>query len=562
MICWPRADGEIDEYGLLDDQGITFTTIEEPGADWGIDIPEDAVGEARIRFVGTVRLKVGPTTYIDFPVVREFPVYIEPMDSVVGTTILDSSSPACWIGATHHLPDADDIDHGIPLASRSFPSSASLDPWLIGGDEGPWVKRKKAGETNELVVLFGDVGINWHSTISGGVPFDWFSYRGSGLGFRFSDSDLDGVFMEDPDMEDGYDETSCPRLEPLLHEDDLAWEIVRADGFNSENGRYINSTPPEITDCFESGDETVTAVGGFQFLDQEARGEAYIWFGVVPDWGSRFWLDHRTWKPVDELMKIAMSDYLFNYDYEFNPPWSSFIAKWDYERGVDDLERSASWGGGGATTKFVVNAVVPVDSIESHIPGAFGTGPGILVWHTGRYRMSDIYFSYALKDDVLRPDRYWHFGGYDMSGNVVWEPSEAGAKPVVWDDVGEISALYLADIGMYALIYNVNSFGQYGIVMRVAEDPWGPFGPVIPLFDCGVAVDEWGSLIRHPESRDFRWRRERSRWCHAGFTHESLMTVEPSTHDFTMLFNVSFPEIYKVLLVETSGDLDDFIAVP
>jgi hypothetical protein len=561
--CWPREGSIPSGHDLAEGDGITFTTLTEGGPDWGIDIPVDAQGEARILFVGDVLLEGG--TQPSVHVVREFPVFIEPMHLGIDTTILDSSSPACWIGATHHMPAGAPIDPGIPLASRSVPSN--LDRWLLGGDEGPWVKRKKTGVTSELAVLFGDVAVNWHSTDGGEFPFDWFSYRGSGLGFRFFNDELDDDFSDELESSPGFGSTLCPTLEPFLHEDDLPWEILRADGFNSENGRYVDTVPPAVTDCHESGSETVSAEGGFQFRDQEASGDAYVWFVNVTDWGSRFWLDHREWTPVDELMNFKMSDYLFNYDYEYDPPFSSFIAKWDYARGMDDLGRSVSWGDDGAPTTFVVNAVVPVEHIESHVTGAHGTGPGILVWHTGLYRMSGVYLSYALEDDVLYPERYRHFGGFDTSGDVVWVTREADARPVVWDDVGELSALHIVtsdlSVDKYALVYSINSFGQYGIVMRVADDPWGRFSSIIPLFDCGAAVDRWGSLIWHPRSgysdseTTSRWRLEQSRWCYGGFTHESLMTVDPSSHEFTLRFNVTFPEIYKVLLVETGGDLDD-----
>ncbi|MDD5308827.1 MAG: hypothetical protein PHU25_16050 [Deltaproteobacteria bacterium] len=182
------------------------------------------------------------------------------------------------------------------------------------------------------------------------------------------------------------------------------------------------------TDCNDSGAETVWPSTAFQFADQYTSGESYAWFGVASDWG--FVGPGRTQEDKDALTGTTLFEYWPSYDRP-RPQWWSFIGRWNPDYGVDDLGRSVSWGRGDGVNTFVLSSVVAVVNLQvvlgSHsVDGTTRTEPvpGILVWHTGLYRASPVYLSYATEEDALYPDKYRHFTGSN-GGVTAWSTDEA-----------------------------------------------------------------------------------------------------------------------------------------
>jgi hypothetical protein len=179
---------------------------------------------------------------------------------------------------------------------------------------------------------------------------------------------------------------------------------------------------------------------------------------------------------------------------------------------------------------------------------------GILVWHTGRYRASPVYLSYAAEEDVLHPERYMHFAGM-QSGIPTWTENEAAAVPVIWDDVGELTAVDLGPgengtiFDRFVVLYQVNSYGQEGIVLRQAGAPWGSYSQPILLFDCG---DD----LRETMSQDYGHFLDGFSGCYGGFTHRDLWGEKGGTEETLgrtkLRFNVSLWRPYKALLVEST----------
>ncbi len=643
--CFPVAEDSsgMDDYGVDTGQGLTYLSVDP------IHVPKYARGAAYIVFEGEVHLSSGavPT---EVHVKRAFPVYIDPIENSPGTQISDDAQPSCWVGATRQGVPAYPVTgmpaFGVDFTVTSFLDfldghpltdlyQSSFDGWLNGGDEGPWMSRVKRDASDNVVdsrlySMYGDVGINgyWKTMHRGSGLALYHPYRLDGQAV----SDIDGYEWWNTAAGDdvlsgwdrGYPETACPMMfiegaNPVDTSVDAKgwvgypWEMTRAQGFDLENGRYVpgeiwcdpldpekcTNTIDHIYSCQQTEEETAAAVSGFQFESQEQSGDSYVWFGVATDWGAAAAPgigDENAAKFKDSLTGYKMSKYLYNYNVEFTPAWYSFLTKWDYEKGIDDLGRKVTWktyndGVTEQATTFLFNSAVVFENLWD-VLGAYyvdggltalpaGTG-GILVWHSGRYKSSPIYLSYAKEADVLRPELYKHFTGFHTDGKTSWSSDEADAVPIIWDEVGELSAIYHNDgvFEPYKVLYSINYGGQQGIVMRTADKPWGPYTKSIPIFDCNRGPRELregkstyvqfnDALFEYdvevddevPEGK-FRGGLVR---CYGGFTHPDLWQTTsyseyiPDLGDMveiietTLRFNVSMQSPYKVLLVESKA---------
>ena len=147
--------------------------------------------------------------------------------------------------------------------------------------------------------------------------------------------------------------------------------------------------------------------------------------------------------------------------------------------------------------------------------------------------------------ELLYPHRYCHFKGFDGL-QPEWTSDEQEAMPVIFDDVGELSVVHHELDGKYKVFYQINIYGQYGIVMREALSPWGPFTNKIPLFDCIGKQREYiedgrvKTTIMWPDGG-----------CYGGFTHTDLWEEDEEGGFTKIRFNVSMWRPYKMLMVET-----------
>jgi hypothetical protein len=295
------------------------------------------------------------------------------------------------------------------------------------------------------------------------------------------------------------------------------------------------------------------------------------------------------------LTKFNVGPFHYGYDREYEPYWWSFLGRWHPESGVDDLGRASSWkwlnGYQDASTTFVLSSAVAVEDLGELLDEPFGDG--ILVWHTGRYRASPVYLSFAAEEDVLHPDRYQHFAGM-QAGEPTWTDNEAAAVPVIWDDVGELTAVDLGpgDNGTifdrFVVLYQVNSSGsvllettvlplvgevvtdmvnatgQEGIILRQSGTPWGPYSQPIILLDCSSIRKSLVDIASNypellPINQALGLFSDGFSGCYGGFTHQSLWgwkepnpVPEPEENWNKLRFNVSMWRPYKALLVEST----------
>lgn len=603
-------------YGIEQNEGIRIKTTRR------ILMPVDARGPALFELTANLVAKDEGGGRSPFKVVRRFPIYVDGAhqdfvrvsDEGVMTPGVRARE-ACWIGATGWvrntdkkmvkmkvLPSALDhyLDHyldedlnanGMQPAERDLRRQhyRAVDNWLLGGDVNRWFKRKVGGK-GRLVTLAGDVQTRW-----GALP--WFDYRGSSVHFeQYVDPSDRPTWVQ---AEDGVAAgTACPVLRPLLLDDGTPLEMIRSTGQNRENGvsrleRSETGSSIHVDHCQETDKETVAPVSGFQFKDQEERGDAYIWFYVGRDWG---WVSPfakaqggaELNKRYDLMTMMSLGVGRYDYDTQL-APWGSFIAHWDPKNGVDDLARSVSWecladkdgdgrcGTSDIGTTFLNTAPLVVQDLGAFVEAptsSFVDGPvsfdparlvgreGLIVWHSGSYRTSPLYLSFATREDVLHPEKYWHFAGWHVrsDGSILgpsWSRLETKAVPVVWDMFGEFTVLSLEERNAspscekrtvfkdYVLIYP--AVGHDGIILREASKPYGPFSDIVPLYgDVGNLTGFGDKLLEESGTRPLT--------AYSGYTHVDLWgdsVCEAGVPTSTKVrFNASIWTPYKTLLVE------------
>ncbi len=493
--------------------------------------------------------------------------------------------------------------------------------WILMGDAQPWFRRiKRAGEEiidDRFYMLTGDLprkaslpsyfhrGSSMAFYQPGKLDIDTLEYWGISDPWWW-EGDYDGQ-RDDFLSWDGFQGKYCPVLvpetiEPIAGFDkfEVPWEMVRARGHIDEAGEIVNCDSAgtcELTRCHETNAETMSAMAAFQMDDQEETGDAYIWNIQATSWGqgSAPGMGASS-EGVDAVTNFNRSDFLYHYNLVQAPYWGSYLSLWDYDNGIDDLARSVGWDAIGTCdndipnplsgrpvnaegdgTTFVTPAVVPFEHlndafIDAPVPADInGDEPGIMIWHTGPYRKSPVYLSYATEQNLHSPEKYRHFAGFDAAGDPVWSQYECNAVPVIWDVIGEVSvvdhdpetygdaALFFGAQNRFKILYDTNRMGQEGIVMKMAEYPWGPFGDSVPLFDCHSAVStlyENRIIMKWPDIRVGSGSTHHAfnsgmQPCYNAYSHPDLWDISGDTA--TVRFSVSMGfNPYKNALIETT----------
>jgi hypothetical protein len=605
--------------GITPTEGVRFKSQDS------IPVPLDATGEAFIELTGFIGIRNDGVSPQLHKFNRRFPLYIDGVDENFGELDQEgtyrasvSSQEACWLGATSWAPSAENGMVKIQAIPNAFDNyldnyldsdldSQNLDEqtratrrnqinhtqgWLLGGDVNRWFKLR-IGDESRLYTLAGDVQMR-RSVL------DWFHYRGSTLHFyQHTDTNGDPAWIKAGEgIATG---TVCPAMKPELLENGYPWAMVRSTGQNHENAmaHVVQKTSDQdgyvmIDHCQETGKETTAPVSGFQFSDQVADGDAYIWFFVGRDWG---WVARAAVaangteieKKYDLMSKTSLATARYEYDRQ-REPWGSFIGHWDHEDGIDDLARTVAWdciedsNNNGRCdredipTTFVNTSPVVVDDLAEVVEATnagFEDAPenfdvtqligreGLLVWHSGCYRCSDLFLSFALKEDVLQPQKYWHFIGLRKQGQnqdlrPTWSRNESRAVPIIWDTMGEFSAVDLRQRNKntscrkrtvfknFVVVYNI--LEQRGVVMREAEHPWGPYSGIIPLYDNTGNKSGFVDAIEEEIGK-------RPIAAYGGYTHldlwgDSICNHEGQPTSTTVRFNASVWVPYKTVLVE------------
>jgi hypothetical protein len=167
---------------------------------------------------------------------------------------------------------------------------------------------------------------------------------------------------------------------------------------------------------------------------------------------------------------------------------------------VHELSRLSEGG------KFINVSPWVVEDLS--VLGAGSSGPGLLLWGSGRYRTSSPYLAYIELSDIeaqtvqsegtsnplariLRPSKrkrlvnpsYRFFSGTDPETHKPhFSASEADATPLfVHPYIGELSVSWNPFLRRWLMLYNC--LEPRGIVLRSAVYPWGPWSGASVIFD-------------------------------------------------------------------------------
>jgi len=137
-----------------------------------------------------------------------------------------------------------------------------------------------------------------------------------------------------------------------------------------------------------------------------------------------------------------------------------------------------------STNKFIHVSVQIVDNDKiDGLPKS--TGKGLLLWGTGKYRESDVYLAFIPLDEITNRSSISFFIGFEMGSNKPsWSSDESLAKSLFSANcVGEISIRWNYYLGKWIMLYNCDLCNTNGVIVRLADKPWGPWSTSKIVFD-------------------------------------------------------------------------------
>src|SRR5919205_568395 len=160
-----------------------------------------------------------------------------------------------------------------------------------------------------------------------------------------------------------------------------------------------------------------------------------------------------------------------------------------------------------STDKFIhVSAQTIQNDKILEIP--YTTGKGLLIWGSGKHRKSDIFLAYMPLDRITDKSALLFFTGFDYkSSKPIWRPEESKAKPLFQARcVGELSVRWNYYLGKWIMLYNCELCNTSGIILRLADNPWGPWSAPKIVFDPDDAYGKYmhipGQDNLHDSGRD------------------------------------------------------------
>lgn len=108
-------------------------------------------------------------------------------------------------------------------------------------------------------------------------------------------------------------------------------------------------------------------------------------------------------------------------------------------------------------------------------------GQGQFLWGSGEYRRSSVSLAFQPLASIEDPSSLRYFTGMDGDAPR-WSTEEADAIPLFDENcVGELSVAYSTHLKKWLMTYNCLS--NRGILLRTADQPWGPWSGTVKLFD-------------------------------------------------------------------------------
>jgi Domain of unknown function (DUF4185) len=160
-----------------------------------------------------------------------------------------------------------------------------------------------------------------------------------------------------------------------------------------------------------------------------------------------------------------------------------------------------------STDKFIhVSAQTVKNDKISGMP--YSAGKGLLIWGSGKHRKSDIFLAYVPLDKITNKSALLFFAGFDyQSSKPIWESQESMARPLFQAGcVGELSVRWNYYLGKWIMLYNCELCNTSGIIVRLADNPWGPWSAPKIIFDPDDAYGKYmhipGQDNLHDSGRD------------------------------------------------------------
>ena len=154
-----------------------------------------------------------------------------------------------------------------------------------------------------------------------------------------------------------------------------------------------------------------------------------------------------------------------------------------------------------STDKFIhVSAQVIDNHVLQGLPEK--AGEGLLIWGTGEHRKSDIYLAYIPLAEINNRSSLRFFSGIADEDEKedhlqpIWTSDESMAKPLFPTGcAAEISVRWNYYLEKWIMLYNCELCNTRGVIVRLADTPWGPWSAPKIIFD---PEDGYGKFIHEP----------------------------------------------------------------
>jgi Domain of unknown function (DUF4185) len=149
-----------------------------------------------------------------------------------------------------------------------------------------------------------------------------------------------------------------------------------------------------------------------------------------------------------------------------------------------------------STDKFIhVSTQIVNNHVLQGLPEK--AGEGLLIWGTGKHRKSDVYLAYMPLDQIMNISSLRFFSGITEDGSKpLWNSNESMAKPLFSAGcAGELSVRWNYYLEKWIMLYNCELCNTSGIIVRLADTPWGPWSAPKIIFDPD---DGYGKFIHEP----------------------------------------------------------------
>jgi hypothetical protein len=154
-----------------------------------------------------------------------------------------------------------------------------------------------------------------------------------------------------------------------------------------------------------------------------------------------------------------------------------------------------------STDKFIhVSAQVIDNHVLQGLPEK--AGEGLLIWGTGEHRKSDIYLAYIPLAEINNRSSLRFFSGIANEDEEedhlqpLWTSDESMAKPLFPTGcAAEISVRWNYYLEKWIMLYNCELCNTRGVIVRLADTPWGPWSAPKIIFD---PEDGYGKFIHEP----------------------------------------------------------------